>query len=470
VFRPKKAILQNGLPSFGELALGGNRGPVLGSRFWVLTPYRTQPWSHNAPPVRMVRMVDSAGTRYAEVTRLFEEAADGLDLEEEVRLLLRMPHRELHVEVPVRMDDGTVRVFTGYRVQHNGARGPYKGGLRYHPQADLDEVRTLAALMTWKCALVDLPFGGAKGGVQCDPTAMSSNELNRLTRRYTQNIAHLIGVNRDIPAPDMGTNAQTMAWMMDAYGQLNGYTPGIVTGKPVELGGSVGRDAAPGRGVFLVLEALCLDLARDPKATTVAVQGFGQVGSWAGRLAHQAGFRIVAVSDISGGLHNESGIDIDALTAHVEGGGSLIGFSNGDRVSNEELLALPCDVLIPAATGDVLTSANAGAVRAQIVIEAANHPLSYDADVSLAERGVLVVPDILANAGGVIVSYFEWTQNIQQFRWELDRVNSELERMLLPAYQAVRRLAQERNVTMRRAAYLIAVERVARAIRLRGFV
>jgi glutamate dehydrogenase (NAD(P)+) len=414
--------------------------------------------------------MEQPASRYAEVTHLFEETADVLALEEEARLLLRMPHRELHVEVPVRMDNGSVRVFPGYRVQHNGARGPYKGGLRYHPQADLDEVRTLAALMTWKCALVDLPFGGAKGGVQCDPTAMSQTELNRLTRRYTQNIAHLIGVNRDIPAPDMGTNSQTMAWMMDAYGQLNGYTPGIVTGKPVELGGSAGRDAAPGRGAYVVLLELCRDLSREPQLTRVAVQGFGQVGSWAARLACQAGFRVVAVSDISGGLHNEHSIDIDALTEHVETGGVLADFPGGERISNEELLALPCEVLVPAATGDVVTSANAGAVRAQIVIEAANHPLTYDADAALAERGVLVVPDILANAGGVIVSYFEWTQNIQQFRWELDRVNAELERMLLPAYRAVRALSQERGVTMRRAAYLIAVERVARAIRLRGFV
>jgi glutamate dehydrogenase (NAD(P)+) len=409
-------------------------------------------------------------SRYAEVTKVFEEAADDLDLEEEPRLLLRMPYRELHVEVPVRLDNGSVCVFPGYRVQHSGARGPYKGGVRFHPQADLDDVRTLAALMTWKCALVDLPFGGAKGGVQCDPTSMSQSELNRLTRRYTQNIAHLIGVNRDIPAPDMGTSAQTMAWMMDAYGQMNGYTPGIVTGKPVELGGSVGRDAAPGRGVFLLLQALCEETKRDAKATSVTVQGFGQVGSWAARLAHQAGFRVVAVSDITGGLHNEGGIDIDALSTHVEGGGSLIGFAGGDRITNEELLALPCDVLIPAAAGDVVTRANAGDVRAEIIIEAANYPLSYDADVAMNERGVLVVPDILANAGGVIVSYFEWTQNIQQFRWQLDRVNAELERMLLPAYHAVRTLARERSVTMRRAAYLIAVERVAEAIRLRGFV
>ncbi len=415
-------------------------------------------------------MVDQVGSRFAEVTGLFEEAAGELGVEEEVCLLLRTPFRELHVEVPVRLDDGTVRVFPGYRVQHSGARGPYKGGVRYHPQADLDEVRTLAALMTWKCALVDLPFGGAKGGVQCDPTTMSANELNRLTRRYTQNIAHLIGVQRDIPAPDLGTNAQTMAWMMDAYGQLNGYTPGIVTGKPVELGGSVGRDAAPGRGVFLVLQELCRDLGREPDATSVAVQGFGQVGSWAARLAHQAGFRVVAVSDVTGGLYHEAGIDLEALDDHVSAGGTLAAFAGVEHITNDELLALPCDVLIPAATGGVVTAENAGAVRANIVIEAANHPLDREADLALADRGVTIVPDILANAGGVIVSYFEWTQNIQQFRWDIQRVESDLERVLLQAYRATRDLARERGVALRRAAYLIAVERVAQAIRLRGFV
>ncbi len=415
-------------------------------------------------------MVDQVGSRFAEVTGLFEEAAGELGVEEEVCLLLRTPFRELHVEVPVRLDDGTVRVFPGYRVQHSGARGPYKGGVRYHPQADLDEVRTLAALMTWKCALVDLPFGGAKGGVQCDPTTMSANELNRLTRRYTQNIAHLIGVQRDIPAPDLGTNAQTMAWMMDAYGQLNGYTPGIVTGKPVELGGSVGRDAAPGRGVFLVLQELCRDLGREPDATSVAVQGFGQVGSWAARLAHQAGFRVVAVSDVTGGLYHEAGIDLEALDDHGSAGGTLAAFAGVEHITNDELLALPCDVLIPAATGGVVTAENAGAVRANIVIEAANHPLDREADLALADRGVTIVPDILANAGGVIVSYFEWTQNIQQFRWDIQRVESDLERVLLQAYRATRDLARERGVALRRAAYLIAVERVAQAIRLRGFV
>ncbi|MCH7837650.1 MAG: glutamate dehydrogenase [Chloroflexi bacterium] len=418
----------------------------------------------------MVSTASSPPSRYEEAVKIFEETADALGLEEEVRLLLRMPHRELHVEVPVRMDDGSLRVFAGYRVQHNGARGPYKGGVRFHPEADLDEVRTLASLMTWKCALVDLPFGGAKGGVQCDPTTMSKTELNRLTRRYTQNIAHLIGVDRDIPAPDMGTNAQTMAWMMDAYGQLHGYTPGIVTGKPVELGGSLGRESATGRGIFLMLQTLCLDLDRDPAKTSLAIQGYGNVGSWTARLTFKAGFPVIAVSDIFGGIYNEGGLDIEALDKHLEEGGALAEFSGGDTITNAQLLALPCKVLIPAAAGDAVTEANCDDVRAEIIIEGANHPLVANADAALNERGVLIMPDILANAGGVIVSYFEWTQNIQRFAWDEERVQHELERALLRAYRTVRELSREKEMTMRQAAYFIAVERVAQAIRLRGFV
>jgi glutamate dehydrogenase (NAD(P)+) len=407
---------------------------------------------------------------YEEVIRLFERAADDLGLGEDVRLLLRMPYRELHVEVPVRMDNGRVHVFPGFRVQHSGARGPYKGGVRYHPLVDLDEVRTLAALMTWKCALVDLPFGGAKGGVQCDPTTMSSMELNRLTRRYMQNIAHIIGVNRDIPAPDMGTNAQVMAWMMDAYGQSNGYTPAIVTGKPVALGGSQGRDSATGRGVYFMLRELCKELGREPAATTVAVQGYGNVGSWTARLAAQGGFRIAAVSDLLGGIYRHDGINIAALEALVRDGQPLRDYPGADAVTNEQLLELGVDVLIPAAIGGVLTKRNCQNVRASVIIEAANRPLTEAADGALTDRGVIIVPDILANAGGVTVSYFEWTQNIQQFRWEEERVNAELERIMLLAYRRVRDVAREKGVTMRRAAYRIAVERVAEAINLRGFV
>ncbi len=415
----------------------------------------------SAPPVR---------SQYESVLQLFERVADDLALEDEVRLLLRMPHRELHVEVPLRRDDGSVCVFPGYRVQHNGARGPYKGGVRYHPEAHLDEVRTLAALMTWKCALVDLPFGGAKGGVQCDPTELSANELNHLTRRYIQNISHLLGINRDIPAPDMGTNAQTMAWMMDAYGQINGHTPGIVTGKPVELGGSVGRESATGRGVFFVLREFCRDTKREPEKMPVVIQGNGNVGSWTARFVHEAGFPVVAISDLSGGIYNGRGLDVDALVQHREAGGKLIDFTGADSVSNEELITLPCEVLIPAAAGNVITEENWSGIQAEIIVEAANHPLSNEADAALSEQGVQIAPDILANAGGVTVSYFEWTQNIQQFRWDEERVDTELDRTMTKAYRTVRALTEERGVTMRHAAYLVAVDRVATAIRLRGFV
>ena len=418
----------------------------------------------------MVTIPATETTGYDDAIELLESTAEELNLKEEVLLLLRQPHRELHVEVPIRMDDGSVSVFSGLRVQHNGARGPYKGGVRFHPEADLDEVRTLASLMTWKCALVDVPFGGAKGSVQCDPAKLSKSELNRVTRRYTQNIAHLIGINRDIPAPDMGTNAQTMAWMMDAYGQLEGYTPGIVTGKPVALGGSLGREAATGRGVILVLQQLCRDLGRDPKTLSVAIQGFGNVGSWAARIAHEAGFPVVAVSNIAGAIYSENGLDIPAVLSHVSDGGQLSEFPGADAMSNEELLALQCDVLIPAANGDAITTANCDDVRADIIIEAANHPLTTEADAALMQRGALIVPDILANAGGVIVSYFEWTQNIQQFRWEEKRVNSELASRITQAYRSVSDLSRERRIPMRRGAYLLAVERVAEAIMLRGFV
>ena len=418
----------------------------------------------------MVTVPATETTGYDDAIQILEATAEDLNLREDVLLLLRRPYRELHVQVPVRMDDGSVSVFSGIRVQHNGARGPYKGGVRFHPEADLDEVRTLASLMTWKCALVDVPFGGAKGGVQCDPAQMSVSELNRVTRRYMQNIAHVIGINRDIPAPDMGTNAQTLAWTMDANGQLEGTTPALVTATPVALGGSFGREAATGRGVVLVLRQLCRDLGRDPKTLSVAIQGFGNVGSWAARIAEEAGFPVVAVSDITGGIYDEHGLDIAAVVNHVSDGGLVSEFPAADAISNQELLSLQCDVLIPAANGDAITTANCDDVHADIIIEAANHPLTAEADESLTQRGTLIVPDILANAGGVIVSYFEWTQNIQQFRWEEKRVNGELAARITQAYRAVSDLSRERRIPMRRAAYLLAVERVAEAITLRGFV
>jgi len=410
-----------------------------------------------------------AASPWQDAQQQFLRAATRLALEDDAVKLLRAPFREMHVEVPVRMDDGRVEVFPGFRVQHNGARGPYKGGVRFHPDVDLDEVRALAALMTWKCALVDVPFGGAKGGVQCDPARMSEGELNRLSRRYMQNISHILGVSRDIPAPDMGTNARTMAWMMDAYGASNGYAPAIVTGKPVALGGSYGRESATGRGVMLVTREYCRDAGMDPRDVSVVVQGFGNVGSWTAMLAHAWGFRVVGAGDLRGAIYDTRGIDVPAFKAHLDAGKPVAAFGAETLADASVLLGQPCDVLIPAATGEVIDETNAGDVRARVVVEAANHPVTLGGDDVLGERGITVVPDILANAGGVIVSYFEWTQNIQQFRWAEERVNDELEQRIVAAYRAVRERA-DGGMTLRDAAFEIAVSRVAEAIRLRGFV
>ncbi len=407
---------------------------------------------------------------FQEVTLFLDKACDQLHLDDSMRELLKTPWRELTVAVPVRMDDGSIKTFTGYRVQYNAARGPYKGGIRYHPQADLDEVRALAALMTWKTALANIPFGGAKGGIQCDPRVMSEAELNRMTRRYTQNIYHIIGVNRDVPAPDMGTNAQTMAWMMDAFGAIAGYTPGIVTGKPVELGGSYGRDAAPGRGAVYVLEAAIKARKLKMNGATAVVQGFGQVGNWIARLLPSLGIRVVAVSDVGGGAYNPKGLDLGLLMAHAKKTGSVTGAPGTEKVTNEELMELPCDVLAPAAVERVLTEKNAGRVKANIILEGANHPTTPEADVILNDRGVLVIPDILANAGGVIVSYFEWVQNIQQYRWDEDRVNEELKKIITAAYETMEARAKQDKQSLREAAMAVAVQRVARAEELRGFV
>jgi glutamate dehydrogenase (NAD(P)+) len=384
--------------------------------------------------------------------------------------MLVKPWRELQVQVPVRMDDNQIQVFTGFRVQHNGARGPYKGGVRYHPEADLEEVRALASLMTWKTALVDIPYGGAKGGVQVDPKQLSENELNRLTRRYTQSIEHLIGPNRDIPAPDLGTTAQTMAWMMDAYGQSHGHSPAIVTGKPVEMGGSLGREAATGRGVSYILQEAARDFSLDTKAARIVVQGFGNVGSWAARLIYDNGHKIIGVSGVEGGVYNSDGLDIPELQNYQNINGAVSGFTGGEQISNDELLVLDCDVLIPAAIDNVITKDNARYIRAPLILEGANHPTTPEADRILTERGIIILPDILVNAGGVIVSYFEWTQNIQEFHWDEQRVNEELSKTLLRAYMNVRTRAKDEGVTHRQASFEIGVERVARVIELRGFV
>jgi len=409
-------------------------------------------------------------TPFEAVTFFFHEVADQLGLDDATRQVLAGTYRELRVQLPLRRDDGTVTAVSGYRVQHNGARGPYKGGVRYHPHADLDEVRALASLMTWKTALVDIPFGGAKGGIQVDPTTLSRGELEQLTRRYMAQVSYVVGVNRDIMAPDVNTNAQTMAWMMDAYGQRHGHTPAIVTGKPVPLGGSLGREAATGRGAIMVCDEAARDAGRSPADMTMAVQGFGNVGSWAARVATAQGYRVVATSDVHGGITAPGGLDVDALGAHVREAGTVVGFPGAEPLTNEELLELDVDVLVPAALGGVIGKHNADRVRAPIVVEAANAPVTPAADRILRDRGIVVLPDILANAGGVTVSYFEWTQNIQQFSWTEERVNTELAGHLVTAYRQVRDRAADSGTDLRHAAFAIAVDRVATAAHLRGYV
>ena len=398
------------------------------------------------------------------------ESAARIGLSSEVVDLLSTSWREVRTQLPVRMDDRKLRIFEGYRVQHNGARGPYKGGVRFHPKADLDEVRALAMLMTYKCALMDLPFGGAKGGVMCDPMRMSDTELNRLTRSYTQHIGMVLGVSRDIPAPDMGTNAQTMAWMMDAYGQKYGYTPGIVTGKPVELGGSFGRDQATGRGVATCMREYASVEKSTPSDIRVAIQGYGNVGSWTARLAAEMGFQVIAVSDVKGGIYSPEGLNIADVDRWFGVAGSVAGFHGATPITNDQLLELDCDYLVPAALGEVVTSENARDIRARVVVEAANHPVTPGGDAILAERGVVVLPDVLINAGGVTVSYFEWTQNIQQFRWPIERVNDELARRMVAVFHDVMARSGRDGTRPRQAAFDVAVERVGRAITLRGFV
>lgn len=397
----------------------------------------------------------------------FHVAADHMKLEEEIRLILRTPYRELIVQIPVRMDDGHLEMFHGYRVQHNAVRGPYKGGIRYHQKVDLGEVRSLAALMTWKTAIVDVPFGGAKGGVTCNPHEMSRKEVQALTRGFAQKIDMALGVYRDIPAPDAGTNAQTMAWIMDEYGKKHGYTPAIVTGKPVNLGGSLGREEATGRGVSIITREACHAFGINLKQSRVAIQGFGNVGSWSAKLIAQLGSKIVAVSDVKGGIFKEDGLDIDAVIAHCKETGSVVGMRGTRDMDNEELLALDVDVLIPAAMGGAITSDNADQVRAKLIVEAANEPITPRADESLRKRGVQVVPDILANGGGVTVSYFEWVQNLQQFNWSHEKVNQELEAKMVTAWKKVFAHASEEKTPLRIAAYVEGLTKVAAATRLR---
>ncbi len=400
----------------------------------------------------------------------FERAARALKIPTEIQELLTHSWRELTVEVPMRMDNGHVKLFIGYRVQHNGARGPYKGGVRYHPDANLDEIRALAFLMTWKTALVDIPFGGAKGGVQCTPSELSQDELNRLTRRYTGLISHLIGPTRDIVAPDMGTNAQTMAWIMDEYGQRFGYNPAIVTGKPIELGGSYGRDAATGRGAVFSLGEWARLAQRSVQGMTVAIQGLGNVGSWVAKLVGSLDCKVIAVSDSKGGVLRREGLEPEALVTYKQKNGSISDFPDSENITNDQLLELDCDILIPASIDSVISHENADRIKADIILEGANHPVTPVADDILQKKGVIILPDILVNAGGVVVSYFEWAQNIQQFRWEEERVNAELSKAMNKATVDVYERAQKEQISMRESAYILGVSRVVKAIELRGFI
>ena len=399
----------------------------------------------------------------------FDEAADRLGLSQAMRAILRKPKRELIVNFPVRMDNGDVEMYTGYRVQHNINRGPAKGGIRFSPEVSLDEMRALAMWMTWKCAVVGIPFGGAKGGVICDPHKLSRTELERLTRRYATEISVLMGPDSDIPAPDMNTNPQIMAWMMDTFSMHMGYSvPAVITGKPLAIGGSEGRLEATARGVQFVTREAMHDLGLRPEDCSVVVQGFGNVGSISARLLHEMGCRVAAVSDIQGGVYNPHGIDIHKALRHSKEHGSLRGLPDTEAITNAELLELPCDVLVPAALENQLTAKNAPRVKARLIVEAANGPTTPDADHILNDRGIMVVPDILANAGGVTVSYFEWVQDLQRFFWAELEINNRLEQIMMRAYRATCAKAEEQETNLRIGAYLLAVTRVAEATEIRG--
>ena len=401
--------------------------------------------------------------------RQFHLAADHLVLKRGVRELLGHPQRELTVNFPVVMDDGSVRVFTGYRVLHSTVLGPTKGGIRFAPQVWLNEVRALAMWMSWKCALNHLPYGGAKGGVACDPAHLSRGELERLTRRYATELSILVGPKSDIPAPDVGTNDQVMAWMMDTYSMHRGYSvPGVVTGKPVGIGGSAGRQEATGRGVMIIARRVAHDRGVPFAGSSVVVQGFGNVGATAARLMHGEGCVIVGLSDVYGGIYNPRGLDPAAVARHVKERGGVAGFPGATAVSNAELLELPCEFLIPAAIEGQITLENAPRIQTRVIVEGANGPTTPEADAILGERGIVVAPDILANAGGVIVSYFEWVQDLQSYFWSEQEINTHLERLLVTSYEKVAAISEERGVSLRTGALIFAVKRVAEALMTRG--
>jgi glutamate dehydrogenase (NAD(P)+) len=432
---------------------------------------------HGEPDKSAKQTEDAPAPRRAEISNYeivehwFNDAAERLELPDDMAAVLRSSYREVQVQVPVRLGDGKLHVFSGYRVQHNGARGPYKGGIRFHPEVDLDEVRALAELMTWKTAIVNIPFGGAKGGVNVDPSKLEPKEVQAVARSFMDKIEKVLGPQRDIPAPDVGTNAQVMAWLMDEYGKLHGHTPACVTGKPIALEGSFGREAATGRGVVQVFTEAAPEIGLDPGDATFVVQGFGNVGTWAAWLMQELGARMVGVADASGAIASSDGIDADRLAEHVRGGGHVADFDSGaDEIDPEDLVALECDVFIPAALGGMIHNDNADRMRCRMMVEGANSPTTPKADRILNDKGVLIVPDVLANAGGVVVSYFEWVQNLQHFRWSEDEVNEKLGGIMRHAFREVSERARENGTPMRPAAYELGIERVVEAASTRGYI
>jgi glutamate dehydrogenase (NAD(P)+) len=409
-------------------------------------------------------------SNYETVSHWFGLAAERLGLPDDVAEVLRSPYREVQVQIPVKLSDGRIHCFSGYRVQHNGARGPYKGGVRFHPDVDLDEVRALAALMSWKTAIAGIPFGGAKGGVNVAPEQLELGELQQVARGFIDKIEKVLGPNRDIPAPDVGTDAQVMAWFMDEYGKLHGHTPAIVTGKPIALEGSLGREAATGRGVAHMFAEAAKELGLSPAGTRFAVQGFGNVGSWAALILQDMGAVLVGASDASGAISSQNGIDAGGLQRHLLEGGRLGDFPGAEATDPAEFLSVACDLFVPAALGGMIHRENAHLLRCRVMVEGANSPTTPGADEILADRGVHVVPDVMANAGGVIVSYFEWVQNLQHFRWEENEVNERLGRIMRRAYGEVAERARAGDVPMRLAAFELGIERVAEAARTRGYI
>jgi len=404
--------------------------------------------------------------------KVLDDAAGRLGLKTDEYITLRYPEREMIVSVPVKMDDGKIKVFEGYRVQHNSARGPYKGGLRYHPDTDLDEVKALAAMMTFKCAVANIPFGGAKGGINVDPSKVSRDELIRITRRYTMRVLPIIGPEQDIPAPDVNTNSEVMGWIMDTYSMFKGHAvPGVVTGKPIEIGGSIGRTEATGRGVTIIAYKAIEDQKMDPDKCTFAIQGMGNVGGTVAKILYEDGKKVVAVGDYSGAVYNKKGLDIPAIEKYLSNRKNCLKDYHSDdvkHITNEKLIETECDVFIPAALENQLTKDNADKVKAKLIVEAANGPTSMEADEIFAKRGIPVIPDILANIGGVVVSYFEWVQNIQSMAWDLDQVNATLKKIMMHSYQDVSDMAKSKKATMRQGAYMVAINRICKAGKFRG--